>query len=79
MNHPAANKYQHWTNPDLPETVEDWLAGAAEHKGSWWPHWAAWLAQRSGGKVTGRDPATGPLGVIEDAPGSYVKVRSDAA
>ena len=79
INAPVANKYQHWTNPALPDTVEAWLAGAEEHKGSWWPHWAAWLAERSGDKVAARDPAAGPLGVIEDAPGSYVKVRSDVA
>ena len=77
INPPAANKYQHWTNPDLPATVEAWMADAVEHKGSWWPHWAAWLAERSGDKIAARDPASGPLGVIEDAPGSYVKVRSD--
>ena len=79
INAPAANKYQHWTNAELPPTVDEWLAAATEHKGSWWPHWAAWLAERSGGKVPARDPATGPLGVIEDAPGSYVRVRSDPA
>ncbi len=79
INHPDADKYQHWLNPDLPPAVDDWLAEAVEYKGSWWPHWAAWLAQRSGDKVAARDPATGPLGVIEDAPGSYVRVRSDTA
>jgi polyhydroxyalkanoate synthase len=78
VNAPAATKYQHWTNPALPATADEWLAGAQEHPGSWWPHWAAWLAERSGPMVAARDPATGPLGVIEDAPGSYVKVRSDA-
>jgi polyhydroxyalkanoate synthase len=76
INHPAAKKYQHWTNPALPPTVEDWIAGAVEHPGSWWPHWAEWLAARSGAKVAARDPAKGPLKPIEDAPGSYVKVRS---
>ena len=76
INHPDAKKYQHWTNPKLPEAVEDWQAGAEEHPGSWWPHWSAWLAKRSGGKVAARDPAKGPLKAIEDAPGSYVRVRS---
>jgi polyhydroxyalkanoate synthase len=76
INHPDAKKYQHWTNPDLPAAVEDWQAGATEHPGSWWPHWRAWLAERSGGMVAARDPAKGPLKPIEDAPGSYVKVRS---
>jgi polyhydroxyalkanoate synthase len=74
INPPAAGKYQHWINPALPDTVEDWLDGAVEHKGSWWPHWSAWLAQRSGDKVAARDPASGPL---EDAPGRYVRVRSE--
>ena len=78
INHPDALKYQHWINPALPDTVESWLAGASEHKGSWWPHWAAWLAERSGAKVPARDPSAGPLPAMEDAPGSYVKARSDA-
>jgi len=78
INHPDAKKYQHWTNPDLPTTVEDWQAGAAEHPGSWWPNWSEWLAARSGDKVAARDPAKGPLQPLEDAPGSYVKVRSNA-
>ena len=76
MNHPDAKKYQHWTNPDLPDPVEEWLAGAVEAPGSWWPHWAEWLKARSGPMVPARDPAKGPLTPIEDAPGSYVKVRS---
>ena len=79
INPPAAGKYQHWVNPALPDTVEEWLAGAEERPGSWWPHWAGWLKTRAGKPVAARDPAKGPLGVVEDAPGSYVKVRSDAA
>ncbi len=76
INAPVAGKYQHWTNAALPATVEDWQAGAVEHPGSWWPHWAAWLAERSGPMVPARDPAKGPLAPIEDAPGAFVKVRS---
>ncbi|MCE3288755.1 MAG: class poly(R)-hydroxyalkanoic acid synthase [Caulobacter sp.] len=76
INHPDAKKYQHWTNSALPETVEEWVAGAVEHPGSWWPHWAAWLNERSGEMVPARDPSKGPLKPLEDAPGSFVKVRS---
>jgi polyhydroxyalkanoate synthase len=76
INAPAAHKYQHWTNPALPESAEAWLENAKEAPGSWWPAWSEWLADKSGGKVTARDPAKGPLKPIEDAPGSYVKVRS---
>jgi polyhydroxyalkanoate synthase len=77
INPPAANKYQHWTNESLPATLEEWQAGAVEEPGSWWPHWAVWLKRRSGKQVPARDPAAGPLKPIEDAPGSFVKVRSD--
>jgi polyhydroxyalkanoate synthase len=76
INAPVANKYQHWTNPELPASLDEWMAGATAHPGSWWPHWAAWLAGRSGRKVPARDPAKGPLRPLEDAPGSFVKVRS---
>ena len=76
VNPPAAGKYNHWTNQSLPDTVEAWQAGAVEHPGSWWPYWAEWLAEKSGKKVPARDPSKGPLKAIEDAPGSYVKVKS---
>ncbi len=76
INAPVAKKYQHWTNPALPDSVESWMANAVETPGSWWPHWAAWLKERSGGLVPARDPANGPLKPLEDAPGSYVKVTS---
>jgi polyhydroxyalkanoate synthase subunit PhaC len=76
VNHPDAKKYQHWINDALPPTVDEWMEGAVEHPGSWWPHWMTWLKPKSGKQVAARDPAAGPLGVIEDAPGSYVKVRS---
>ncbi|HZC16115.1 MAG TPA: class I poly(R)-hydroxyalkanoic acid synthase, partial [Caulobacteraceae bacterium] len=70
INAPAAHKYQHWTNDALPETVDEWIAGASEHPGSWWPNWAEWLAERSGPMVPARDPSKGPLKPIEDTPGS---------
>ncbi len=76
INHPAAKKYQYWTNPELPPTLGEWQSGAVEHPGSWWPDWAKWLSEKSGGKVPARDPAKGKLKPIEDAPGSYVKVKS---
>ncbi len=79
INAPVAKKYQHWVNPKLPATVDEWLADTTEHPGSWWPHWEAWLAERSGPMVKARDPAKGPLKPIEDAPGRYVQVRSDEA
>ncbi len=76
VNPPSARKYQHWTNDALPETLQEWQAGAEQHPGSWWEHWAEWLHERSGDWVPARDPKSGPLKPIEPAPGSYVKVKS---
>ncbi|KPF77919.1 poly(R)-hydroxyalkanoic acid synthase [Brevundimonas sp. AAP58] len=76
VNPPSAKKYQHWVNPNLPATLAEWQAGAEEHPGSWWPHWAEWLHARSGEWVAARDPNKGPLSPLEPAPGSYVKVKS---
>jgi poly[(R)-3-hydroxyalkanoate] polymerase subunit PhaC len=68
-------KYQYWTNDKKAATLEAWFEGAKEHPGSWWPHYADWLAKQSGAKVAARTPGA-KLGTIEDAPGSYVKVKS---
>lgn len=79
INHPAANKYQYWTNPNLKGALEDWQAFATEHPGSWWPHWNAWLDKISGEDVPARTPGDGELEALADAPGDYVKVRSSTA
>jgi polyhydroxyalkanoate synthase subunit PhaC len=71
VNPPAANKYGYWTNDACPASPEDWFKSAEEHKGSWWPEWHKWLDMYAGDKVPARAVKDG----IEDAPGSYVKVR----
>jgi len=76
INPPAAKKYQHWINEEQPEVLDDWLDGAVEHPGSWWEDWDRWLSAHSGRKVAARVPGDGDLEPIEDAPGSYVAVRS---
>ena len=84
VNPPVANKYCYWINDatdgNLPENPEDFLAGATQNPGSWWTHWDAWMTSLPGGsaKVAARNAADGPLAVIEDAPGAYVKFRLDA-
>ena len=77
INPPEAKKYQYWTNDKKAATLEEWLKGATEHPGSWWPDWLTWIAARSGDKVPARVPGDGKLKAIEDAPGSFVKVRAD--
>jgi polyhydroxyalkanoate synthase len=76
INHPDANKYQFWTNADLAQPVEQWLASAEEHKGSWWPYWDQWLKRFAGGETPARIPGEGKLKPLGPAPGDYVKVRS---
>jgi polyhydroxyalkanoate synthase len=76
INHPAAHKYQYWTNQNLKGGIDDWLAFAHEHPGSWWPHWDAWLTKLSGPDVPARPPGEGALPALAEAPGDYVKVRS---
>ena len=73
INPPAAKKYGYWTNDALPPDPEDWIAGAEQHQGSWWPHWDNWLKAKSGKRIPAREPGDGELPVIEAAPGSYVK------
>ncbi|HEU0220931.1 MAG TPA: class I poly(R)-hydroxyalkanoic acid synthase, partial [Paracoccaceae bacterium] len=66
-----------WTNDDLSDPdVQGWLAGAKETPGSWWTDWDRWLASHSGEKVPARAPGQ-KFPAIENAPGSYVKVRFD--
>jgi polyhydroxyalkanoate synthase len=76
VNPPEQRKYQHWTNDKPANTLEEWLKTATEHPGSWWPDWAEWITARSGAKITAPVPGDGKLEVIEDAPGSYVRVKS---
>jgi polyhydroxyalkanoate synthase len=77
VNPPAAKKYMHWLNETTknPPTLDEWRAGATEFPGSWWNDWDKWLSEKSGAKVPARVPGQGSLPAIEDAPGSYVKVR----
>ena len=78
INPPASNKYCYWTRPRKVKNTETWLKGADCHDGSWWPDWNAWVGRCGGGMVDARSPGSGNLKPIEDAPGSYVRVRSDA-
>ncbi len=75
VNPPAAKKYQHWTSDEVPASFDAFVAGASEHKGSWWPDWRAWMAPRSGEQVPARQPGSNAHPPIEDAPGRYVKER----
>jgi polyhydroxyalkanoate synthase subunit PhaC len=78
VNPPYKQKYQHWTGgPPHGDDLESWLNGAQERPGSWWPDWLAWLKALDAEEVEARAPGGDKYPPIEDAPGSYVKVRGD--
>jgi polyhydroxyalkanoate synthase len=77
VNPPSSGKYQYWTNDRIKDVkLEDWLKGAQEHKGSWWPDWREWLEGIDAERVPARAVGSEATPPIEDAPGSYVRVRS---
>jgi polyhydroxyalkanoate synthase len=77
INPPSLGKYQYWTNDQIKDiSLADWMKGAEEHKGSWWPDWRGWLETIDTEQVPARIPGEGPLKPLEDAPGSYVRVRA---
>jgi polyhydroxyalkanoate synthase len=77
VNPPVLKKYQYWTNDNLDaENLAEWMKDAVEHKGSWWPDWREWLGALDPEEVPARRIEQGPLPSLEDAPGSYVRVRA---
>jgi polyhydroxyalkanoate synthase subunit PhaC len=77
INPPASGKYQYWTNENIRDiSLKDWMKAAQEHKGSWWPDWRGWLGQIDPEEVAARGVGSEALPPIEEAPGSYVKVRA---
>jgi polyhydroxyalkanoate synthase len=77
INPAAKNKRSHWVNDSEAADPDEWLAGATEAKGSWWPRWAEWLRGFADGEVAAR----GRLGNKayppgEPAPGRYVKEKA---
>ena len=78
VNPPSANKYQYWTADGDVASLDDFVAQATEHKGSWWPDWIDWLRAQSPKTVKAngaRVPGEGKKKAIEDAPGRYVRTR----
>ena len=75
VNPPGKPKYQYWTGDAPLGSLDKWLEKASEHPGSWWPDWIAWIKLQDGATVPAREPGSAKYKPIEDAPGSYVKVR----
>jgi len=64
-------------NESLPASPQDWLDGATELAGSWWGDWNRWVAVKAPAQVPARIPGEGKLPALEDAPGSYVRVKAN--
>ena len=75
INPPAAYKYCFWTNAKLPADPDAFFESAKQTDGSWWPDWQKWVKKYAGAQVKARKPGNGKLKPLEDAPGSYVRVR----
>jgi polyhydroxyalkanoate synthase subunit PhaC len=79
INPPEKKKRSHWTGPDgvFPDEPAQWLAGATEHPGSWWPVWSEWLKAHAGPlQPAPTEPGNAKHRPIEPAPGRYVKARA---
>jgi polyhydroxyalkanoate synthase subunit PhaC len=83
INPPAKKKRSHWIGPSdkFPAKVDDWIAVAKEHPGSWWTDWSNWLKGHAGKQIPAPKTYGGGSGknkykAIEPAPGRYVKAKA---
>jgi polyhydroxyalkanoate synthase len=73
---PPSPKAKHWTNDELPNDPQQWLAGAALHEGTWWQDWIEWIATRAGAMVDPpREIGSSDYPILCDAPGTFVLTR----
>jgi polyhydroxyalkanoate synthase len=73
VNPPSNPKASFQVARETPADPEQWLAGARKEKGSWWPDFTAWLAERAGEEVPApQELGSADLPVLGDAPGTYV-------
>ncbi|MGJ0508725.1 MAG: PHA/PHB synthase family protein [Methylocystis sp.] len=75
INPPSKGKYNYLTGGPVKGTFDEWVAGAKETKGSWWPHWLSWVTSQAPQRVPARAPGGGRLKPLCDAPGEYVRVK----
>jgi polyhydroxyalkanoate synthase len=76
VNHPDAMKYGYYTGPSPKDNADSWYTKTKSHEGSWWLDWQKWFISVAGDeKVSARIVGSGGLASLEDAPGSYVRVK----
>lgn len=73
VNPPTKKKYGHYIgSSDFGGGYQAWKESASFAPGTWWTHWADWLAERAGRMVPARSPGDG----LGPAPGTYVHERA---
>jgi polyhydroxyalkanoate synthase len=73
VNPAAKSRYDYWEGPPISDDPDQWLAGATEHHGSWWPQWLEWLTARSGPeKAPSNSLGNQKYPPLGPTPGSYV-------
>jgi poly[(R)-3-hydroxyalkanoate] polymerase subunit PhaC len=75
VNPPTNPKSTFQVAAATPPDPQEWLASAETVKGSWWPDYTSWLAERSGAEVPAPEDLGGGLDVLAEAPGTYVFER----
>jgi polyhydroxyalkanoate synthase len=74
VNPPQPVKRNYWTNELITDNPDDWFARADAIPGSWWPHWAKWLARHAGARHPApKAPGSARYPPLEPAPGRYVR------
>ena len=73
LNPPGNPKAKMFRNPEIAPTADEWVAGATEEAGSWWPVWGEWLKARSGAlKTAPKACGSDAFQPLYPAPGRYV-------
>ncbi|MGL4427100.1 MAG: PHA/PHB synthase family protein [Alphaproteobacteria bacterium] len=75
INPADSGKYSYLTNPSVEKDPLDWLKKAKENQGSWWPYWQKWVQRYAKETVPARKINHPKFPSLEDAPGSYVRVK----
>ena len=76
LNPPGNPKSRYMTSSEMAANAEEWQENSTKHTDSWWLHWQAWQAERSG-KLKKSPTSLGNKTYTagEAAPGTYVHER----
>ena len=72
LNPPGTPKSFFFAGRPRGEDPDPWLASAIRQEGSWWPHWRAWIQQRSGELIDAPSTSHPQFPSLAPAPGTYV-------